>query len=122
MVHLQVGDRRLVYTADVTFESRLLDDPDTDFDADVMILDGSYGTRVFSRDQAEAALLATIREMAAQGGSVLLPVPRMGRSQEMLLLFAEHAAEMPPVYVEEGVRDAVETLLKYSTWLRPGAA
>ncbi len=123
MVHLEGEGWRLLYTADITYESRLLSPPELARETvTAAIIDGSYGTRTFSRREAETALLTAIDETVSGGGIVLLPMPRMGRSQEVMLLLAEHAHRLPPIYVEASIGEAAHMLLQHDTWLRPGAA
>jgi len=100
MCQLEWQRHRIVYTGDVTFESRLFVEPLADLIGEVMIIDGSYGTQKLTKKTTEEQLLDLIRAAVTQGGSVLLPLPRFGRSQEVLLLLYEHRDELPPIFVE----------------------
>jgi len=114
--------RRIVYTGDVAHEGRVLPDPAGPGEADALIVDGSYGTRHLRRDEAEGQLLALIAKTAAAGGSVLLPLPRYGRSQDLLVLLYERRSELPPIYVEDNLREASLAYLGFRDWLRPEGA
>lgn len=58
---------------------------------DVLIVDGSYGNaRSARRKDQETQLAEVILRAIAQGRSVVLPTPRLGLGQELLMLFRSH--------------------------------
>ena len=117
-----VGGRRLFYTGDVAYESRVLPEPSSPGDFDALIVDGSSGAERLGRDDSEQALFDLVRRAAERGGSTLLPLPRYGRSQELVVALYERRRELPPIYVEKGLREACEVYLEYRDWLRPNGA
>lgn len=114
--------RRFVYTGDQAHEGRVLPDPAPAGPAEVFIVDGTYGRRRVMRDTSEGELLALVKRTAEAGGSVLLPMPRYGRSQELLVFLYERRSELPTIYVEGNLREASETYLGFRQWLRPEGA
>jgi predicted metal-dependent RNase len=114
--------RRFAYTGDQAYEGRVLPDPAPAGEAETLIVDGTYGKRRVGRDESEGELLALIERTAASRGSVLLPLPRYGRSQELLVLLYERRSELPPIYVEDNLREASENYLGFREWLRPEGA
>lgn len=61
MSHLEWQGHRFVYTGDVTFASRLIEEPCAELVGEAMIIDGSYGVRSLPREAAEERLLSLIR-------------------------------------------------------------
>ncbi len=120
MCHLEWQGHRLLYTGDAAWESPLLADPE-DPVSEVLIVDGSYGAQTFTRRTTEERLLALIREAGSRGGMTLLPLPRLGRSQDVMLLLQEESASLPPIFVEAGLREACADYARFASWLRPGA-
>ncbi|MEM8604282.1 MAG: MBL fold metallo-hydrolase [Cyanobacteria bacterium P01_H01_bin.121] len=58
---------------------------------DVLIVEGTYGTRRHPRRRQQEAELATeLRQALNQGRSALLPVPTLGLGQELLMLLRSH--------------------------------
>ncbi|MEM9770837.1 MAG: MBL fold metallo-hydrolase [Cyanobacteria bacterium P01_D01_bin.73] len=58
---------------------------------DVLILDGSYGTARHGRRRSqENAVAEQVRQALDQGQSVLMPVPSLGMSQELIMLLRSH--------------------------------
>ncbi len=84
--------RTLVFSGDLgQYDSPILNDPDQIDDADLVLMECTYGGRLH-RDRAE-----TIREIgeivssAAHGkGNVLIPAFAIGRTQEVLYTFGMH--------------------------------
>ena len=111
-----------MYTGDQAHEGRVLPEPGPAGEAEALIVDGTYGDRRVRRDDSEGELVAFVKRAAAAGGSVLLPLPRYGRSQELLVLLYERRSELPPMYVEDNLREASERYLGFRDWLRPEGA
>lgn len=63
-------------------------------DADLVVMESTYGDRRHRNYAATVAELGTILEEArAAGGNVLIPAFAVGRTQELLYLLAQHGAE-----------------------------
>ena len=88
--------QRVFYTGDcMVSSSRLVDGMPlgelSGLKPDVLIIDGSYGTaRSARRKDQESQLAEVILRAIAQGRSVILPTPRLGLGQELLMLFRSH--------------------------------
>jgi len=84
--------RRLVYSGDIgQYDTPILHDPATIEEADLVLMESTYGDR-FHRDRE-----ATIREIGEivaaarhDRGNLLIPAFAIGRSQELLYLFGQH--------------------------------
>ena len=95
------GARHLVYSGDLGRPGRpILRDPEPVPEADVLLLESTYGNRVHAQD-AEAQLVRVITETAARGGAVVIPTFAVGRAQELLwrLRALQHAQALPLVSV-----------------------
>jgi len=88
-------ERKLVFSGDLgQYGTPILRDPARNTEADLVLMESTYGDRLH-RDRE-----ATVREMASiiqdadhRRGNVLLPAFAVGRTQEILHLFATHYDE-----------------------------
>ena len=101
--------RRIFYTGDVNFEDQTITKgaafPEEEIDA--LIVETTRGASPrdedYSREKEGARLAQCVRETLDRGGSVLIPVFAMGKTQEMLVLLntLREAGEIPycPVFI-----------------------
>ncbi len=91
-VTLQTGGKRILYTGDVNFEpstvqqaARLPDEP-----VDTLIVETTRGDHQrradYRREDEENDLAEAIQRVIKRGGSVLIPVFAMGKTQEVLAM------------------------------------
>ena len=81
------GDATVVFSGDVGRSGDLLmPPPKPPGDADVMLVESTYGNRTHPSEDVEERLGALIREAVGRGGSVLLPSFAVGRAQALLLV------------------------------------
>ena len=90
-LHIGNGDHNLVYTGDMKFGKTLtLDNASWNFPrVETMIIESTYGGKedvMCPREEVEANLVDKINTTAAAGGHVLIPVPSVGISQELILV------------------------------------
>jgi putative mRNA 3-end processing factor len=79
--------------------------------ADVVISESTYGNRLHPpRRQVEKEFLDEIDEVLERGGTALVPVFAIGRTQEILLLLNE--VEWP-IYLDGMARKATQIILKH---------
>ncbi|HZC88186.1 MAG TPA: MBL fold metallo-hydrolase RNA specificity domain-containing protein, partial [Nitrososphaera sp.] len=93
LIHLHIGngDHNLVYTGDMKFGKTLtLDNASWNFPrVETMIIESTYGGKedvMCHREEAEANLVGKINDTVTTGGHVLIPVPSVGISQELILV------------------------------------
>lgn len=97
-IRLQTEELSVLYTGDINFEDQTLmcsaDLPEDHID--VLIVETTRGASPrpdsYSRASEEQRLLASINQCLENGGSVLLPVFAMGKTQEVLTLL-HHAKQ-----------------------------
>ena len=105
-VSLQAGDERLVFSGDVgRSQDLLMPAPQPLPEADVLLVESTYGNRVHPPEDVAARLGQIIRDTVQRGGSVLMPAFAVGRAQALLLVLQrlKAAGEIPsdlPVYLD----------------------
>lgn len=117
---LQVGGQRVLYTGDIQVnDSRLLKGATDIPQADVLLIEGTYGDRIHpDRKEMEKAFLDMVDETLSRGGNVLVPAFAVGRSQEMLLILDKIDY---PVYLDGMSKTVTSLFLQYSGYLRDAA-
>ena len=102
---VRVADRTIVFGGDLGRYGRpVLPDPVPVSQADVLLLESTYGDRVHQPDDDGAALAAIVTAVAARGGKLVIPAFAIGRVEEVLywLKRLEESRRIPvlPVYVD----------------------
>ena len=117
IIHLHIGEgyHNIVYTGDFKFGRTMLLEPASSVfpRAETLIMESTYGGQedVMPDRRAVENRLATIVNDAAQnGGKVLIPVPAVGRAQEVMLVLDSYMKkgiikEMP-IYIEGMISEA----------------
>jgi metallo-beta-lactamase family protein len=83
-IEVTVGGHRLVFSGDLgRWDRPILRDPELVQEADVLLLESTYGDRVHAPDAA-AALAGVVRDAAARGGALIVPAFAVGRVQELI--------------------------------------
>src|SRR5262249_16859733 len=117
---IRVGDQTLVFGGDLGRYARpVLPDPSPITEADVLLLESTYGDRLHQPDDNGDRLATIIREPAARGGKLIVPSFAIGRVEEVLywLKRLEDDKRIPslPVYVDSPM--AVAALQFYASRL-----
>ncbi|MEO0574225.1 MAG: MBL fold metallo-hydrolase [Pseudomonadota bacterium] len=83
---------RLVFSGDVgQYDTPVLHDPQPVLDADLIIMESTYGGRRHrEREQTFEEIGDILKAAADDGGNVLIPAFAIGRSQELLYLFGKN--------------------------------
>lgn len=106
-VELRLGNQnrtRLVFSGDLGRWCRpILRDPELVPEADVLLVESTYGDRAHSPDPAQA-LAAVVRDAVARDGALIVPAFAVGRAQELIwtLRQLEDSGAIPslPVFVD----------------------
>jgi len=127
-VSLQSGSERLVFSGDVgRSHDLLMPAPQPLPEADVLLVESTYGNRAHPKDDAAALLARIIGETVQRGGSVLMPAFAVGRAQALMLVLQrlKAAGAIPaelPVYLDSPMAVQATTLYhKHRRLLRVGA-
>ncbi len=127
-VHLHIGngDHNLVYTSDFKFGRTVaLDNAVWNFPrVETLILESTYGSRddIFPfREDAEINLINSINSTLALGGSILIPVPVLGLSQELCITLGmlRNSGKINPdnIFVEESIIENLDFYEIYTEYL-----
>lgn len=116
VVTLRGREATVVFSGDLgRSEDLLMPPPSRIAQADVLLVESTYGNRLHPPENVQAELGEIIRATARRGGSVLLPSFAVGRAQALLLVVqrlkaaGEIAADMP-VYLDSPMAIAATTL------------
>lgn len=94
-VTVEADDKTLLFSGDVgPLGTPILRDPAIHRNADLVLLESTYGGRLHRSREATVTEIGDIFEQAwRDGGNVLIPAFAVGRSQELLYWFAKHFEE-----------------------------
>ncbi len=104
--HQAARGRRLVFSGDLGRANRpILQDPEFLREADLLILESTYGSRLHPADEpTEEALASVINGTVAREGKVIIPAFAVGRTQELVYCFYQliQAGRIPeiPIFVD----------------------
>ena len=102
---IRVGDKTILFGGDLGRYGRpVLPDPAPVAEADVLLLESTYGDRLHEPDDGGERLALMINETVKRGGRVIIPSFAVGRVEELLywLRLLEQAKRIPvlPVYID----------------------
>jgi len=102
---MRIGGKTVLFGGDLGRYGRpVLPDPAPVAEADVLLLESTYGDRLHEPDDDGARLAAIINETVQRGGRVIIPSFAVGRVEELLywLKRLEQRRQIPtlPVYVD----------------------
>lgn len=131
LIHLHIGEglHNLVYTGDYKYgQTMLLEPAVTMFPrVETIITESTYGSPrdvMPSRIEAEERLATVINETLDRGGKVLIPVPAVGRAQEIMLIIDGYMRrglmKEAPVFIEGMISEATAIHTAYPEYLARG--
>jgi metallo-beta-lactamase family protein len=115
---LRAGDQTLVFSGDVGRDTDLLMPPPQPIaQADVLLVESTYGDRLHPQEDSQQRLGGIIRATVRNGGSVLLPSFAVGRAQALMLCLQrlKSAGEIPaelPLFLDSPMASAATTLYR----------
>ncbi|MFQ3320788.1 MAG: putative mRNA 3-end processing factor [Natronomonas sp.] len=115
------GETRLLYTGDFhTDNQRLVSGTTARPDADVVICESTYAdVEHEERAAVEDRFAESVKTTLWEGGTVVVPAFAIGRTQEMMLICAEHDI---PCYVDGMGKQVTEMLRQYPEFVRDADA
>jgi KH/beta-lactamase-domain protein len=128
IIHLHIGEglHNIVYTSDFKFgKTALLEPATTVFPrVETLITECTYGGQgdiMPSRTTVEARLVSTANETFKRGGKLLIPMPAVGRAQEIMMVLDSHmksgALMEAPIYIEGMISEATAIHTAYPEYL-----
>lgn len=127
-IHLHIGEgvHNIVYTGDFkNGKTLLLDSAVWNYPrVETLIMESTYGARedvMPSRIEVEEYFVNTINDVIKKGGKVVIPVPAVGRSQEMMLVLDKYMREKKmveaPIFIEGMISEATAIHISYPEYL-----
>ena len=127
-VHLHIGEgaHNIVYTGDYKYgKTRLLEPAFWNYPrVETLITESTYGTRediTPPRDEVENRFVNMINDTLRQGAKVLIPIPAVGRAQEIILVINEYMKQKKlveaPVFIEGMISEATAIHIAYPEYL-----
>jgi KH/beta-lactamase-domain protein len=128
VTHLHVGEglHNIIYTGDYKYaRTMLLEAAATEFPrVETLITESTYGSPkdfMPSRVEAEEGLTSIINETLERKGKVLIPVPAVGRAQEIMLVIDGYMRrglmKEAPVFIEGMISEATAIHTAYPEYL-----
>ncbi|MBM3898255.1 MAG: beta-CASP ribonuclease aCPSF1 [Thaumarchaeota archaeon] len=127
-VHLHIGEgvHNIVYTGDYKFAKTMLFDGTTwNYPrVETLITESTYGAKedlMPAREEVEMNLVKSINETLSQGGKVMIPVPAVGRAQEIMLVLDLYMKNKQlteaPIFMEGMISEATAIHVAYPEFL-----
>lgn len=128
IVHLHIGEglHNIVFTGDFKYgKTQLLDPSVASFTrVETLIIESTYGAPddiMPPRMEVEKRFVELLNSALKRGGKVLIPVPAIGRSQEIMIVIDEYMRRKEllevPVYVEGMINEATAIHTAYPEYL-----
>ena len=111
-VHVEESGKTILFGGDLGRYSRpVLPDPSPVAEADVLLVESTYGDRLHEPDDGGARLGVIVNETVRRRGKLIIPAFALGRVEELLywIKFLEDKKQIPelPVYVDSPMASKV---------------
>jgi len=127
-VHLHIGEgaHNIVYTGDYKYgRTQLFDSATWNYPrVETLITESTYGAKediMPLREEVEGNFVNAINDTLKSGGKVLIPIPAVGRAQEIILVLDEYmrskALVEAPVFMEGMISEATAIHVSYADYL-----
>ncbi len=124
--HIGNGDHNFVYSGDIKFgKSILFESANVNYPrVETLLIESTYGAKEDiqpSREEVEAAFVNIVNSTLKENGKVLIPIPAVGRAQEIMLVIDHYmkSGEMveAPVFMEGMISEATSIHEAYPEYL-----
>lgn len=127
-IHLHIGEgaHNIVYTGDFKYgRTLLLDSAVWNYPrVETLIMESTYGAKediMPSRVEVEENFVNSINTIIKDGGKAVIPVPAVGRAQEMMLVLDKYMREKKmveaPIFIEGMISEATAIHIAYPEYL-----
>ncbi len=127
-VHLHIGEgaHNIVYSGDYKYgRTQLLDSATWNYPrVETLITESTYGAKediMPLREEVEMNFVNAINTTLKEGGKVLIPIPAVGRAQEILLVIDQYMRSKilveAPVFIEGMISEATAIHVSYAEYL-----
>jgi len=113
--HIGNGDHNFVYSGDIKYgKSILFESASWNFPrVETLLIESTYGAKEDiqpSRQEVESAFINAVNTTLADGGKVLIPIPAVGRAQEIMMVIDQYMKQgqmvESPVFMEGMISEA----------------
>ena len=124
--HIGNGDHNFVYTGDLKFgKSILFESPNWNYPrVETLLIESTYGAKEDiqpTREEVEAAFVNAVNTILKDGGKVLIPIPAVGRAQEIMMVINQYmkSGQMveAPIFMEGMIAEATSIHEAYPEYL-----
>ncbi len=124
--HIGNGDHNFVYSGDIKFgKSILFESASWNFPrVETLLIESTYGAKEDiqpTRQEVESAFINSVNNTLTDGGKVLIPIPAVGRAQEIMMVIDHYmkAGQMveSPVFMEGMISEASAIHESYPEYL-----
>jgi KH/beta-lactamase-domain protein len=124
-LHIGNGEHNIVYTGDLKFgKTNLLDNASWNFPrVETLIIEGTFGSKDLphKREETDPILIESINQTLRENGRVLIPVPIIGLSQELIYTLTKYQElgklEPSEIYVDKSILEATHIYEIYYEYL-----
>ncbi|MBI2648788.1 MAG: beta-CASP ribonuclease aCPSF1 [Thaumarchaeota archaeon] len=127
-VHLHIGEgvHNIVYTGDYKYgRTQLFDSATWSYPrVETLITESTYGAKediMPQREEVEMNFVNAINQTLKEGGKVLIPIPAVGRAQEIILVIDQYMRNKllveAPVFLEGMISEATAIHVSYADYL-----
>jgi KH/beta-lactamase-domain protein len=124
--HIGNGDHNFVYTGDLKFgKSILFESANWNYPrVETLLIESTYGAKEDiqpTREEVEGAFVNAINTILKDGGKVLIPIPAVGRAQEIMMVINQYMKSgqlvEAPVFMEGMIAEATSIHEAYPEYL-----
>ncbi|HJT83200.1 MAG TPA: beta-CASP ribonuclease aCPSF1 [Nitrososphaeraceae archaeon] len=124
-LHIGNGEHNIVYTGDLKFgKSNLLDNASWNFPrVETLIIEGTFGSKDLphKREETDPKLIESINQTLRENGRVLIPIPIIGLSQELIYTLTKYqevgTLDKCEIFVDKSILDATHIYETYYEYL-----
>jgi uncharacterized protein len=124
-LHIGNGEHNIVYTGDLKFgKTNLLDNASWNFPrVETLIIEGTFGSKDLphKREETDPILLESINQTLRENGRVLIPVPIIGLSQELIYALTKYQElgqlEPSEIFVDKSILESTHIYEIYYEYL-----
>jgi len=124
--HIGNGNHNFVYTGDLKYgKSMLFESASWNFPrVETLLIESTYGAKEdiqSSREEVESIFIRSVNETLRNGGKVLIPIPAVGRAQELMMVIDQYMKQgqlmEAPVFTEGMISEATAIHESYPEYL-----
>jgi len=114
-INTNAQSKTIIFSGDLgRYNDPIMYDPKAITDADILLIESTYGDRINPMDQVENDLIEIINQAVKQHGTILIPAFAVGRTQVLIyylnLLMSQKRIPTLPIYIDSPMAISVTEL------------